>query len=403
MEQLRMSAFPAVIVKARKARPFFGRHPWLFVGAIDKIQGEAAPGGQVRVLSFEREFIAYGLYNPDSNIRVRLYSWDPERPFDESLLEERIERAVRSRHELLGLADPKGACRLVFSEADGLSGLVVDRYADVLVVQFTSRALAQFEGRVLAVLMRLLTPRGIYRRTERGVGELENLDLEDELVAGSIPEGPFPIVENGMQWLVEPRTGQKTGLFLDQRDNRQSLCRYSKGRAVLDVCCYGGGFGITAMRNGGAASFLGVDSSGPAIHLAQQNAELNGVSGEFLHEQAVPAMQQLLREGRRFGLVVCDPPKYARSSGAIEQASKGYDQLNRLALDLLEPGGVLCTCSCSGHISPAMFLQILAGAAQKAGRSLQVLEQRGQAADHPVSVYCLESAYLKCIIARCDD
>jgi 23S rRNA (cytosine1962-C5)-methyltransferase len=355
------------------------------------------------VLSFEREFIAYGLYNPDSNIRVRLYSWDSDRPFDESMLAERIERAVRTRHEALGLGDPRGACRLVFSEADELSGLVVDRYADVLVVQFTSRALAKFEDRVIEVLTRLIQPRGIFRRTERGVGELENLELDDALVAGSVPEGPFPVVENGLQWLVEPRTGQKTGLFLDQRDNRQALCRYARGRSVLDVCCYSGGFGITALRNGGASSFLGVDSSGPAIHLAQQNAELNGASGEFLHEQAAPAMQQLAREGRRFGLVVCDPPKYARTSGAIEQASKGYDQLNRLALDLLEPGGVLCTCSCSGHISHAMFLQILAGAAQKAGRSLQILEQRGQAADHPVSVFCLETAYLKCVIARCND
>lgn len=367
---------------------------------MDKVLGDPQPGDTVRVTTFDKEFIAYGLYNPDSNIRVRLYSWEHGRPLDEAMIAARIEAAVRARHEHMRLGDPAGACRLVYSESDGLSGLVVDRYADVLVVQFTSKAFALLETTVVETLKRLLEPRAIIRRCDRVMNDLEKMTLEDAVLVGDPPKGAFIVVENGLEWHVNVMSGQKTGLFLDQRDNRLGLCRYTEGKGVLDVCCYGGGFGVTAMKLGKAKSLTGIDASGPAVALAQRNADLNDVSAEFINQQAVPAMQELAREGRRFGVVICDPPKFAKKAGDVDHATKGYEWLNRAALDLLDPGGVLCTCSCSGHLSQADFLDILASASQKAGKPIQILEQRGQAIDHPVSAYCLETAYLKCVIAR---
>lgn len=389
-----------VFLQARKARPFFGRHPWVFQSAIERIEGDPAPGDAVRVLTSEKKFIAHGLFNPNSNIRVRLYSWDPERPFDAAMLAERIERAVAARHVDLGLGDPKGACRLVYSESDGLSGLLVDRYADVLAVQFTSLAMARFEEEVIAILQRRLAPRGIYRRTERGIGELEGLEIEDALLAGHVPEHGVEIVEHGLRYRVDVQTGQKTGAFLDQRDNRLAAARYAKGRDVLDLYCYGAAFGIAAARLGGARSVLAVDVSGPALGLAQTNADLNETTIEFRQSDAAAALEEFAREGRRFGMICCDPPKFARTPGAVANALKGYENANRRALELLEPGGILVTSSCSGHVSREDFLGVLVAASQRAERELHVLEQRGQAPDHPVSGYCLETGYLKCILAR---
>lgn len=390
-----------VILQPRKARPFFGRHPWVFASAVARVEGDPGPGAPVRVLTSDKEFIAHGLYNPHGKIRVRLYSWDEQRPFDTELLNDRIERAIRFRHETLGLGDPAGACRLVYSESDGLSGLVVDRYADILVVQFTSLAMAGFESAIVAALTERLAPRGIYRRTERGIGELEGLAIDDAPLAGAVPDQPIPIVESGLEFLVDPRAGQKTGAFLDQRDNRLAASRYAKHRSVLDLFCYGGAFSLVAAKNGGAASVLGIDVSGSAIALAQRNAERNEIAAEFVQEDATAALRRLAKEGRRFGMILCDPPKFARSAGAVEGAIRGYEQLNRQAIELLEPGGILVTSSCSGHISEEDFVSILASSAQHAKRDVQMLEQRGQAPDHPVSLFCLETSYLKCVLARC--
>lgn len=392
---------PRVILQPRKARPFFGRHPWVFEKAIERVEGDVSPGQLVQLHTHDKEFIAYGLFNPNSKIRVRLYSWDKEKPFDESMLGSRIERAIRMRHEDLGLGDPAGACRLVYSESDGLSGLVVDRYADILVVQFTSLAMAKFESFIITKLQEILQPRGIYRRTERGIGELEGLDTDDGPLAGDIPEEPITIKENGLELLVDPKTGQKTGAFLDQRDNRTASLRYSAGRSVLDLFCYGGAFSLNAAKNGGASSVTGIDASGTAILLAQENAKRNGIQAEYFKEDAAAALAGFAREKRRFGMIFCDPPKFARTAGAVAGAIRGYEQTNRQAIELLEPGGILVSCSCSGHVSAEQFLEILAQSAQNAKRELQILEQRGQAADHPVSLFCLETSYLKCVIARC--
>lgn len=390
-----------VVIKARRALPLFGRHPWVFDNAVERTDGHAEPGSLVRVLSHEGQFIAWGLINPQSRIRVRLYSWIEERPFDVALLTERLDRAIAYRHATLGLADPRGACRLVYSEADGLSGLCIDRYGDVLVVQTTSLAMSRLEQPIVEFLTTRLAPRAVYRRTEQGIRELEGLETMDGQIAGEPITEPIRIVENSLELLVDVRTGQKTGAYLDQRENRWALCAYTRDQNVLDVFCYGGAFGLSAMKSGGAASMLGIDVSKSAIDLARSNALLNGVSAEFREQSAFTAMEELVRSGRRFGVVICDPPKFARTRAAAAKAVRGYDQINRLAIRLLERGGFLVTCSCSGHVSATDFRGIVVQASQAVGRELYLLEQRSQAPDHPVGTYCLETGYLKCLFARC--
>jgi 23S rRNA (cytosine1962-C5)-methyltransferase len=391
----------SVFVKPRRARPFFGRHPWVFDGTIERVEGNPSPGDAVELYTHEKEFIAHGLFNPHSTIRVRLYSWAKDQPVDAALIASRIRKAVDFRHKDLGLGAPDAGCRLIYSESDGLSGLIVDRFADYLVVQFTSLAMARFESTIVGELEELLQPRGIYRRTERGIGELEQLDIDDSLLAGEPPREPVIIVENGVEFAVDVCIGQKTGSYLDQRDNHLAVCRYSAGRDVLDVFSYAGGFSLVAAKQGGAKSVTGIDSSVAAVRLAQLNAERNEITAEYRQEDASAGLERLKKEGRRFGLITCDPPKFARTASAVPNALRGYEQINRQAIELLEPGGVLATCSCSGHVSMSDFLHAIAAAAQRVGRDVQILEQRGQAPDHPVSAYCLETSYLKCVIARC--
>ena len=395
-----MSDFPKVVVKPKRARPFFGRHPWLYANAIAKVEGKPQAGDQVAVYSHEGQFIAFGLFNQNSVIRVRLYSWNENRPIDAALIYERVKRAVEFRHETLGLADPKSGCRLVFSEADELSGLTVDRYADVIVMQFGSLALHRFESDIVDALKSSAAPRAIVRRSDNAIRELEGIESVDGLVAGELNPSEFPIELNGLSLLVDPLRGQKTGAYLDQRENYLAAARFSKKKTVLDVYCHGGGFGLTAMRIGGAASLLGVDSSQHAIDLAKRNAQHNDVNAEFQCEDAVAALQRFAAAGAKFGMVILDPPKFARTSASLERAITAYERINTLGIQLVEPGGMLVTCSCSGLVDREMFCQIVATSAQRTERTVQILEVRGQAADHSTSAFCLETSYLKCIIAH---
>ena len=390
-----------VTLLPRRARPFFARHPWLFAGSIAGMGGPAAPGDEVIVASHEGQFIARGLFNPRSAIRVRLYRWDDE-PLDEAFWRGRIDEAVRLREGTLGLSPaPDSACRLVFSEADGLSGLTVDRYGNWLVAQVTSLAL--FERRDL--LVRLLVERtgasGVVFRTDRAIAEKEGLPSEEGEDFGATPPDDLTIVENGVSYLINLRAGQKTGFYLDQRDNREAVARYARGRRVLDLFCYSGGFALNAEKNGGAAVAIGIDSSSPAIELARANATRNGLDTmRFEVGDGFDALAGFRARGETFGLVVCDPPKFARGPKSVDDALKGYLRLNRLAVDCLEPGGILATCSCSGLIDRLEFAGVLARVAELAGRPIQILESRGASPDHPILTSCPETAYLKCLICR---
>jgi 23S rRNA (cytosine1962-C5)-methyltransferase len=389
-----------VLLKPRKVRPFFGRHPWVLESAIARVDGDASDGDVVELISDKGRFVARGLYNTQSRIRVRLYTWSSSEALDDAFWRRRLEAAISLRRQL-GYADPHGAARLVFSEADGLSGLVVDRYGEYLAVQPTGLAMAKRLDRIVPMLIDLVRPRGIVLRNERGLGQIEGIHLAEGIHWGQMPNGPIFIEENGLQFGVDLREGQKTGFYLDQRENRRAAAAYCRGRRVLDLFCYSGGFGLAASRLGGANQVLAVDGSEKAIALARANAELNGVANmHFRVGDGFQTLDALAAAGERFGAVVLDPPKFARSRAALDDALMAYHRLNRMAVELLEPGGILITCSCSGHVTREDFLHMLGGVAQRTGRDIQILEQRGATADHPIAASCLESEYLKCFICR---
>jgi 23S rRNA (cytosine1962-C5)-methyltransferase len=390
---------PRVILKPRRAQPFFGRHPWVFAGAIAEVQGDPADGAEVDLLSHAGNWIARGLYNGRSKIRVRLYEWQAERPLDRVFFRDRLAAAVRLRRDILNKSGT--ARRLVFSEGDNLSGLIVDEYDRWLAVQFTSLALAQRRDMIAEMLVELTAATGVYLRTERGIGRLEGVELNDGQLLGEPPPVPLTIEEpGGLRFCVNLAEGQKTGFYLDQRENRLAAAQYAAGRTVLDAFCYTGGFGLHAAR-ARAAAVDGVDSSAAAVDLARQNAELNGLNSlRFVQADVFDHLASLVHEGRRFGMIVLDPPKFARSRSAIPEALRGYRRLQTLALGLLEQDGILVNCCCTGLITTEMLDDLLSQVAAESRRDVQILERRGQAADHPVAASCLESNYLKCMIAR---
>lgn len=393
---------PQVLLKPRRALPFFAQHPWVFEGAIHHLKGSPQPGDAVRLLTDRGEFIAWGLYNPDSNIVVRLYSWDETLELDEAFWSARIDAALTLRKDVLQLNDPEGAARLIYSEADGLSGLIVDRYRDWLLVQFTSRALATRQEMFVRLLQEKLRPQGIWLRTEKGIREAEGLSLSDGSLTGNTPERPLFIQENAIRYGVDIVEGQKTGFFLDQRDNRQLASRVLRGPKVLDLFCYTGGFSLSIAQAGHAKDILAIDVSESALKMARANAELNGVGNVIRFEKAdaFKYIEQLYHEGQRFNSIILDPPKMARHRKSLPEAIRAYERLNRLAMHLLEPNGLLLSCSCSGHVDQAMFEEMLAMAAAAAKRRVQILDARGPSADHPTSVHCLENHYLKCYLLR---
>ena len=398
--------FVEVVVRNRRAQPFFGRHPWVFVGAVDRVNGmkseDVPPGTIVKLVNSEGRFIAWGLYNPISRIVARLYSWQQERPLDAAFWQATIQQAVDSRRAMFDLSAPDTGCRLIFSEADGLSGLTVDFYGGYLLVQFTSLALFRHSDAILTALKTEVNPKGIWLRTEKGVREAEGLDVVDGLMSGQEPPRPLFIDEFSVSYGVDVQQGQKTGCYLDQRDNRLAASRYLKGAKVLDAFCFSGGFGITALKLGGAASVLGIDSSESALVLANANAELNGVADrcQWQRDDVRPALEALAGQGALFDAVILDPPKMARTRGGMDRAINGYVRLNLLGLQVLKPGGILITCSCSGLVSRDEFQEMLAEVARQTGRDIQVLENRSQPADHPVRVTCPETEYLKVLICR---
>lgn len=380
--------------------PFRAGHPWLFSGALKEVAPTPSDADEVRVVDAAGAFVARGLYNGRSQIRVRLYRWE-DAPLDADFFAARVREAIGLRRDVLGVGDPEGACRLVFSEGDGLSGLTVDRYGPFLSVQLTSAALAARREALLDVLESETSAKGVLLRTEKGMLEQEGLELTDGLVRGSMPEGPLQIAEGNLRFAVDLGTGQKTGFYLDQRSNRRRAAAYADGRTVADVCCYTGGFGVAVAR-AGARSVIGVDVSAKALELATANAELNGVAPmmRFERSDAFGWLEAEALAGRRYGMIVLDPPRLARTRQGVPQALRAYERLNALALSCLEPAGILVTCSCSGRVGPDDFQDAVARAAVRAGRRVRLLERLGQAADHPVSTACPESAYLKCLICH---
>jgi 23S rRNA (cytosine1962-C5)-methyltransferase len=389
-----------VILKPRKARPFFGRHPWVLDSAIDRVDGQPSDGAVVDLVAHNGKFVARGLLNSQSRIRVRLYTWSAGEALDSDLWKSRIQRSVDHRRRL-GYDKPGSAARLIYSEADGISGLVVDRYGDYVVAQVTALGIQARIDELLPLLAEATGARGVVVRADRAVARMEGLSPDENRTWGHLPEGPAFIEEHGIRYGVELGLGQKTGFYLDQRENRLAAAGYARGGRVLDLFCYTGGFSLAAGRIGNAAEVLGIDSSEKAIALARAGAELNSLPNvRFEVAECFDALDALVSRRERFDMVILDPPKFTRTRRSVDDALRAYHRINRLAASLVPPGGILVTCSCSGSVTREDFLYMLAGVAQQLGREIQILETRGAAPDHPVSATCLETEYLKCFICR---
>jgi 23S rRNA (cytosine1962-C5)-methyltransferase len=390
-----------VFLKPKRAQPFFGRHPWVFAGAIDRVDGDPADAAVVDVRSHVGGFVARGLFNSQSKIRVRLYTWDEAAVLDEAFFRERLQRAIDLRHTVLKLnPSPDSAYRVAFSEADLLSGLVIDRYGEWAAVQFNALGMAERQEMIGKIVQETLGVRGVYRKIEKGVGKLEGVTLIDGLLCGEPPPAEMVVSENGLKFAVNLVEGQKTGYYLDQRDNRTAVAKYCAGKRVLDAFSYSGGFGIYA-ANAGASEVVCVDASEGALALAKRNAELNGFTQlTFTKNDVFNELDDLVAAGRKFDVVVLDPPKFARDQHALPQALRGYRRLVQQGLKLLDRDGVLVMCCCTGLVTMDMLEEVIAQTALGEKRDFQFLDRRGPAADHPVSATCREGAYLKCVIGR---
>jgi 23S rRNA (cytosine1962-C5)-methyltransferase len=376
------------------------RHPWVFSGAVDRVDGEAASGATVELVSSSGERLGRGAYSPASQIRVRVWTFEPSERIDAAFFRRRLERAIDSRRRL-DLLDARAACRLVFSESDGLPGLVVDRYGEYLVCQFLSAGADAWRATIVEQLAQLCTPRGIYERSEGGARHKEGLPSRREVLAGQEPPRDLEIVGAGARWIVDIASGQKTGAYLDQQANRERVAVHARGAEVLDAFSYTGGFSIACLQAGATSSML-VDSSADALALAERETALNGVRDRcrFVAANVFDELRAVRDAGTRFDLVVLDPPKFVHSADQLPSGTRGYKDVNMLGLALVRSGGVLATFSCSSHVDASLFQKIIAGAAVDARRSAQILERLAQPADHPVATEFPEGDYLKGLILR---
>jgi len=388
-------------LKAGREKSVRRRHPWVFSGAVERVDGAPEPGESVLVKAAGQP-VAVAAYSPASQICARVWTFDTKTRVDAGFFEARVAEAVRLR-ALLPAAGHTNAMRLVHGESDGLPGVVVDRYADVLVAQFLSAGAERWRDAILDALVAATGCEAVFERSDADVRRLEGLEARVGWArpaggaAGGRDAGRCPILEHGLQFRVDVAAGQKTGFFLDQRDNRQRVRALAAGREVLDAFSYTGGFAVAALA-GGAAHVTAVESSASAVEVARENAAANGLDPARLdlRQADVFAYQRQLRdEGRRFDLVVLDPPKFAPTAAQAKNAARAYKDINLLALGLLRPGGLLATFSCSGGVSAEFFQSIVAGAAADAGVEARILERFSAAADHPVALGFPEGEYLK--------
>lgn len=379
-------------LKPGKEKPFHGRHPWVFSGAIDSIEDNYETGDLVRVQSEKNQYLGTGYLNARSQIAIRMLTFEDE-PIDQKFFEKRIERALQIRRD--HLPEKTNACRLVNAEGDFLPGLIVDRYADYLVVQFQTAGIEVWKEALLDLLEKKCKPAGIYEKGDIEVRELEGLPKRAGKLRGEEPPDYVEILENGISFVVDIHEGQKTGFFLDQRDNRKLVSQYMPKKArVLNLFSYTGGFSVYAAK-AGAAAVVTLDSSEKVLNTAQVNFEKNGLSGDqYLFEKA-DAFDYLRQKTGEFDLIVVDPPGFAKSAGHVMQATRAYKDVNLWALKRLAPGGILYTSSCSTFVDPLLFQKVIFAAAKDARRGLQILQKTSHPFDHPISIFHPEGEYLK--------
>ena len=395
----------ALYLKPGREKSLRRMHPWVFSGAVDRLDGTVVPGGTVGVRTASGEFLAWAAYSPASQIRARVWSFQEDTVPDAAWIRARIEAAVARRRSLAVASPDTNAWRLVHAESDGLPGVVADRYGDVVVLQLSTAGADHWREVIVEALRDASGCTHVFERSDGDVRGLEGLATRVGFIAGAglrpaaVPSADSLVEmrESGLRYRVNIAEGQKTGFFLDQRDNRSAIARLARGREVLNCFCYTGGFTLSALA-GGASAVLSVDSSGPALAQARENLRLNGLEdsrAEWLEADVFANLRQLRREGRMFDLIILDPPKFAPTSRDAERAARGYKDINLNALKLLRPGGLLATFSCSSGVNADLFQKIVAGAAADAGLQCTIEGRFSAAPDHPVRLEFPEGEYLK--------
>jgi 23S rRNA (cytosine1962-C5)-methyltransferase len=390
-----------VVLKKGKEKAVLHKHPWVFSGAIENVKGKPANGEIIRLLDNKKNFLAYGFYNDQSRVAVRLLEWDEAITVDNSWFRDKVQVAVAGRAHILadGSTD---TCRLIFSESDYLPGLIVDKYADHLAVQVLTSGMQNAMPVIIDELSKLLKPASVFDKSDATSRSHEGLETTNVLLAGIHPPELVMVKENDISYGINIAEGQKSGFYCDQRYNRQVLASYAKGKKVLDCFCYTGGFTLNSLKNG-AASVTSVDSSALALETLEENIRLNkfeGTEHNAIKSDVNVQLRKFRDEGKTFDVIVLDPPKYAPSRSALDRASRAYKDLNRLGMQLLNRGGLLATFSCSGAMDMETFKQVLAWAALDAGKQVQFIYQFHQPEDHPVRASFPEGEYLKGLLCR---
>lgn len=386
-----------LVLNPGKERSLLRRHPWVFAGSVARLEGRARPGDTVDVVADDGRPLGRAAWSPESQIRARMWSFAPDTVIDHAFFKRRVAESAarRAAHPLLAA---ETGLRLIHGESDGLPGVIADRFGDVVVVQLTSAGAEKWRDAIVAGLVQATGCRAVYERSDSDVRGMEGLGPTTGCVYGDLPEEPLTIVENGVRMEVDVVGGHKTGFYLDQRDNRRLTGLLARGRSVLNCFCYTGGFSLQALA-GGADSVLSIDSSSPALEGARRNLAMNpqlgGARAEWMQADVFEALRALRNEGRRFDLIVLDPPKFAPSAAHADRASRAYKDINLFGFRLLNPGGILMTYSCSGGIGLELFQKIVAGAASDAGVDARILHRLSAAADHPVGLAVPEGEYLK--------
>jgi len=383
-----------LLLKKGRERSLKRRHPWIFSGAVEKAGGK--PGETLEVRDHSGQPLALAAYSPSSQIRARVWTFDAKEEVDEKFFFSRIKKSVNLR-DSLPPARRTNALRLVHGESDGLPGLVVDRYDDVLVAQFLSAGAERWRDAILDALQQQTGCTAIFERSDAEVRKLEGLQPKTGFVRGNKNASRCPIIEYGLNFRVDVAEGQKTGFFLDQRENRQRVRALAAGREVLDGFCYTGGFAVAALA-GGAKKVTAIESSAPALEVAKDNLAANTLDAsriEFLKADVFSHLRNLRNAGAKYDLIILDPPKLAPTAAHAKNAARAYKDVNLLAFKLLAPGGLLATFSCSGGISAELFQSIVAGAALDAGGEAKIIDRFTAAADHPVALEFPEGDYLK--------
>ncbi|WP_442795728.1 class I SAM-dependent rRNA methyltransferase [Pelobium manganitolerans] len=389
-----------ILLKKGKEKAVLQRHPWIFSGAIDKIKGKTANGDLVCVRSAKHDFLAYGFYNAESRVALRLLSWDQSQLPNENWLRQKIGTAVKNRAHLLSAAN--NTCRLIFSESDFLPGLIVDQFADYLSVQILTTGMDRLKPIIIDELQKQTGAKGIFDKSDNSARAHDGLEDAKGLLWGQMPPEFVEVKENGIVYRINIADGQKSGFYCDQRVNREVVARYVKDKSVLDCFCYSGGFTLNAFAQG-AKAVTSVDSSALAIETLKQNMALNNFDAnahQAIQNDVNKQLRTFKEDGKTFDLIVLDPPKYAPSRSALDRAARAYKDLNRLGMQLLEKGGLLATFSCSGAVDIETFKQIIAWAALDADKEVQIIHQFTQPEDHPLRSSFPEGEYLKGLLCR---